>query len=381
MTSILQTVRRLFTQKQPLPAGIYHYQAPPEAEFPYRLHLRLEPDGDGLLIVNAATVLHLNQTAAEYAYHLVNETPEEQLAREVARRYRVSANQAQSDYQDLRERLLTLIDLPDLDPVTFLDFERDNPYEGEITAPYRLDCAITYRLPQGSDLEAAPIKRVDRELTTEEWTSIIDQAWDVGIPHIVFTGGEPTLREDLPQLITAAEANGQVTGILSDGLRLSDSDFLTTLLNTGLDHLMFVLHPENEASWAALENVIPEDLHTTVHLTITAENASALPTLLERLAGMGVNAISLSEDAADLNDVLLAASEQAAEFGLSLVWDIPVPYSTQNPVALETEEDDPPQGAGRAWLYVEPDGDVLPAQGINQILGNILRDPWETIYR
>ncbi len=32
-------------------------------------------------------------------------------------------------------------------------------------------------------------------------------------------------------------------------------------------------------------------------------------------------------------------------------------------------------------LYVEPDGDVLPAQGIaNQILGNLLRDPWEKIY-
>jgi len=38
-------------------------------------------------------------------------------------------------------------------------------------------------------------------------------------------------------------------------------------------------------------------------------------------------------------------------------------------------------GAGKAWLYVEPDGDVLPAQGMaDQILGNILRDEWEKIY-
>jgi MoaA/NifB/PqqE/SkfB family radical SAM enzyme len=67
-----------------------------------------------------------------------------------------------------------------------------------------------------------------------------------------------------------------------------------------------------------------------------------------------------------------------AEFGIDLIWDITAPYSASNPISLELEE--VPQGAGRAWLYVEPDGDVLPTQGVNQVLGNILRDPWEEIW-
>ncbi|MBL7162129.1 MAG: radical SAM protein [Anaerolineales bacterium] len=379
MTSIREAVRRLFTQKEPLPAGVYHYQAPPDAEFPYRLHLRLEPDGDGVLIVNASTVLHLNQTAAEYAYHLVQGTADEQAAHEIALRYQVSTKQALGDFQDLKERLLTMIDIPDLDPITFFDFERDDPYAGEISAPYRLDCALTYRLPEGADPETAPTKRVDRELSTEEWGTIIDKAWEIGIPHIVFTGGEPTLRTDLPDLIAHAEANGQVTGLLTDGLRLADDNYLNTLLQTGLDHLMVVLHPEDESAWAALGNVLPEDLHTTVHLTLTPENASAASALLERLANMGVNALSLSASSPELNETLQTTAEEAAELELSLVWDVPVPYSTHNPIALETVEDEPPQGAGRAWLYVEPDGDVLPAQGVNQVLGNLLRDDWEKI--
>jgi len=104
MTSIREAVRNLFTQKEPLPVGVYHYQAPPDAEFPYRLHLRLEPDGDGVLIVNASTVLHLNQTAAEYAYHLVQGTPDEDAARAIATRYQVSTKQALADFQDLKER-------------------------------------------------------------------------------------------------------------------------------------------------------------------------------------------------------------------------------------------------------------------------------------
>ncbi len=51
---------------------------------------------------------------------------------------------------------------------------------------------------------------------------------------------------------------------------------------------------------------------------------------------------------------------------LELVWDLPVPYSSNNPVSLELEKEGNQafvEGAGKAWLYVEPDGDVLPAQG------------------
>jgi MoaA/NifB/PqqE/SkfB family radical SAM enzyme len=49
---------------------------------------------------------------------------------------------------------------------------------------------------------------------------------------------------------------------------------------------------------------------------------------------------------------------------------------------METQEENIPSGAGKAWLYVEPDGDVLPAQGMaNKVLGNFLHDSWETIYR
>ena len=97
----------------------------------------------------------------------------------------------------------------------------------------------------------------------------MDKAWAVGIPHITFTGGEPTLREDLPALIAHAEKIGQVTGLLSDGLKLADKEYLHTLLQTGLDHLLFILDPDNPASWKALETIMPEDLYTTVHLTVT----------------------------------------------------------------------------------------------------------------
>lgn len=368
------------TRHQPLPATTHTFQSAP-GEPPYRLHLRLLKDGTGILIVNAATVLHLNATAAEFAYHMIKGTSPDETASHVARRYRISREEAQKDYTDFRDRIQTLIHTPDLDPTTFLDFERIAPHSHDLTAPLRLDCALTYRLPAGSDASLAPTKRVDRELTTQEWETIMDKAWAVGIPHITFTGGEPTLRDDLPALIAHAEKVGQVAGLLSDGLKLADKDYLHTLLQTGLDHLLFILDPENAASWKGLETVMPEDLYTTVHLTVTPQNVNKAEDILDRLAKLEVKSLSLGASEASLHETLHALHNKASSLGLTLRWDLPVPYSAENPVAHETIEDDVPSGAGKAWLYVEPDGDVLPTQGeADKILGNFLRDPWEKIY-
>ena len=201
-----------FSNVKPLPEGTHHVQATLEDEKPYRLHLRLHKDGSGTLVVNASTILHLNPTATEYAYHFIKGTPPEEAAKEISKRYRISKGIALEDFQDFVDRIRTLIETPDLDPVSFLDFERVAPHSADLSAPVRLDCALTYKLPPETNAEYAPTKRVDRELTTEEWGQILDIAWREGVPHVTFTGGEPTLREDLPDLIAHAEKNGQVCG-------------------------------------------------------------------------------------------------------------------------------------------------------------------------
>jgi hypothetical protein len=371
-----------FSKVKPLPQGTHHMQATLDDEKPYRLHLRLRVDGSGTLVVNASTILHLNPTAAEYAYHFIKGTPVEEAAKEISSRYRISKGIALEDFQDFVGRIRTLIETPDLDPVSFLDFERVAPHSGDLTAPLRLDCALTYRLPAETDAEYAPAKRVERELTTEEWGQILDIAWREGVPHVTFTGGEATLREDLPDLIAHAEKNGQVCGLLTDGLKLADKSYLHTLLNTGLDHLLFLLQPENEASWSALETILPEDLFTTVHITVNAKTLAKMDETLQKLADLQVTSLSLGLADIALHGSMDEVRDKAANLGLQLAFDLPVPYSADHPVALETAQDDVPTGAGKSWLYVEPDGDVLPAQGMaGQVLGNLLRDPWDKIYQ
>jgi hypothetical protein len=378
--NIINRLADRFAKVQPLPVGVYHKQDMQDDQ-PYRVHLRLKPDGTGIFILNASTVLQLNATAAEYAYHFIRGTEPAEASKQIAARYRVSKEIAHQDYQDFLDRIETLISTPDLDPVSFLDFERIAPHSADLTSPLRLDCALTYRLRADSNAEYAPTKRVERELTTGEWRVILDKAWQAGIPHITFTGGEATLREDLPDLIAHAEKNGQVCGLLTDGLALLEKAYLDLLLQTGLDHILFLLQPENDRSWTALEQIMAEDIFVTVHLTLNQGNITSAEETLARLAKFNVTSLSLTSSDASLSDTFDALRDQAAALGLTLKFDLPVPYSASNPVIYESAEDAIPEGAGKAWLYVEPDGDVLPSQGqSNKVLGNLLRDDWHTIH-
>lgn len=378
---IMSLYERFFPSAKPLPAGIYQFQSPGGPNGPYRLHLRLEANGEGILILNASTVMHLNHTGAELAYYFVHSYSDADVSLQMLKRYNVSPAIAKADYEQFKDKLNSMILTPDLDPVTYLDVDQKALYSAAISAPYRLDCAVTYRTMEESGQNYAPVDRVKRELELAEWQKILDKAWSVGIPHIIFTGGEPTLREDLPQLIAYGEKIGVVTGLLTNGIRLADPEYLHSLLMSGLDHLMIVLDTENDKAWEAVRHVVAEDISTTIHLTITEQVLPEIPSLLDYLVRLGVRQISLSTNDMALKDDLQKVRQSVAEHGIRLVWDLPVPYSHFHPVALELAEfEEAPQGAGKAWLYVEPDGDVLPAQGVNQVLGNLLTDPWEKIW-
>jgi organic radical activating enzyme len=383
LKSIEQYFDRLFSPIKPIPAGVYQYQAPEGARLPYKLHLRVETDGTGILILNASTVLHLNQTAAEYIYHLMKDKPVDEIVPLISERYDVGFEQSRKDLDDLLTQVDALVNAVDLDPVAFLNLDRVEPYSKRISAPYRLDCALTYRVPEGSDAAYAPTDRVKRELSTDEWKTILRKAWEAGVPHVNFTGGEPTLRDDLPELVLEAENLGMVCGLLTDGSGFRQKKDISPLLANGLDHIMLLGNPGRDAFWKALKLLMPEDIAVTVHVTITIANQTEIPAMLESLAKEKVTSLSLSAVDEFLAEDMENASRKAASLGISLVWDLPVPYSDSNPVALETRHINGKiaQGVSNACLYVEPDGDVLPAQGINKVLGNLLTDPWTRIWK
>ncbi len=380
---IEQVFNNLFMGVRPVPAGIYQYQAPSDAPLPYKWHLRVESDGTGIMVLNASTVLHLNHSAVEYAYQLSQGKNKTEIIQLVADRYDVEKAQAEKDLDEFIYKVTLLIESEDLDPETYLEMERVTPHTRKMTAPLRMDLALTYMVSPGTVSTVAPRERVTRELTLQEWETVLETIWDAGVPHVIFTGGEPTLREDLPELIRKTEQIGIVSGLLTDGLKLADRKYLDTLLASGLDHIMLLANDADKNFWKALKLLLPADIAVTVHATLTKSNQSEFNTILEKLSKEMVTSLSLSAEDESLAKQLDEASRKSSELGMRLVWDLPVPYSACHPFALEQREagNHMPEGAGKTWLYVEPDGDVLPAQGINRVMGNILRDPWSKIWK
>jgi len=386
---------------------MHAYERRDDAGGRVRLHLRVEPDGRGLLVINAARMLHLNQTAAEYARLILEKVPEEQAVRTIRHRYRVDTATAQADYRRLREQIETLIDPNStVCPIHGLNLERVDPFSVALTAPYRMDLALTYRC--NNNCPHCYVARPSNypELATDDWKAVLDRVWDVGIPHVCFTGGEATLHRDLVELVAYAEGKGLVTGLLTNGRRLSDAGYVQALVTAGLDHTQITLESHDEAvhdrmqaipgAWRetvqGVRNAVAAGLYTTTNTTLTRENVPTIEDTVAFIAGLGVptfacNSLIYAGRGAtvgtgfregELAPVLERVRETADRHGLRLIWYTPTQYCAFSPLQL---------GLGvkacTAALYnmcVEPDGAVIPCQSYYEPLGYILRDPWEAIW-
>jgi hypothetical protein len=152
------------------------------------IHLRTDSDGSGLLLVNASRVMHLNPTAAFMARLALDETPGPQAIQAITNRYNVDRDQAVYDYADFQAKLDELLRPDSVCPIHDLDLEITAPFSARPSAPYRMDLALTYRCNNDCHHCYNARSRQHPELSTAEWQQIITRLWQIGIPHVVFTG-------------------------------------------------------------------------------------------------------------------------------------------------------------------------------------------------
>jgi radical SAM protein with 4Fe4S-binding SPASM domain len=405
--SVLDRVKSWFEVPQPLRSGIYHYQTPPDAERQFRMHLRVERDGHGVLIINAARMLHLNQTATELASLMLQDRTAGEAAREMERRYKVERATAQADYEQLRDTIWELAQAgEEICPVTYLEVGRIEPMSAEISAPYRMDLALTYRCQ--NDCPHCYVERPKDfpEMSTEKWKRVIDRCWEQGIPHLTFTGGEATLRPDLVELIQYAEDLGIITGLQTNGRKLRDRAYLDQLLLAGLDHIQITLESHDPAihdemvgvqgAWQesvdGIRTVVDADVYMMTNTTMTTANVGGIEETIAFAASLGVptfgcNSLIYSGSAVgvgsgipegELEPILERVKEAVQEHHMRLIWYTPTQYCELDPVGMELGI----KGctAARYNMCVEPNGDVLPCQSYYVSLGNILTDRWEAIW-
>lgn len=376
-----------------------------------RLHLRLERDGSGVLIVNASRVLFLNKTAAEYVASFIKGESEDETVRKMVKRYDIDAETARKDYREILYVINTFVNTPDVCPVSYLGVEKMEPFQKELSAPYRMDLAITYRCNNRCIHCYAGGPRETRELTKKEWFKVMDKIFSLGIPHVVFTGGEPTLRDDLPELIAYAEKIGLICGLVTNGRRLKDKSYFQSLVDAGLDHIQITLESHDPkihdritgvaGSWnetvEGLRNAIESPIYTVTNTTLNKHNADGILETIKFIHDLGLkqfacNSIIYSGKAAqpeaikdfaieehELEPILTKIRDYAYELGMEFIWYTPTEYCILNPLKLDLGIKT--CSACRISMCIEPDGTVIPCQSYFAPLGNILRDDWVRIWQ
>ncbi|MEP6686614.1 MAG: radical SAM protein, partial [Verrucomicrobiota bacterium] len=101
--------------------------------------------------------------------------------------------------------------------------------------PYAFLAELTYRCPLHCPYCSNPTQmRSDRELTTDEWRRVIDEAAELGVLQIGFSGGEPLVRRDLAKIVHAAREAKLYTNLITSGVGL-DENRARELRDAGLD--------------------------------------------------------------------------------------------------------------------------------------------------
>ncbi len=400
------TWSRFFHRHRPLAPGLFHYRGQDGDAF-FRLHLRIEPDGRGMLAINASKILHLNQSAAELAKHVIEGDDADTAAAQMMERYRgVKPEQLKKDFTDLKEKIFALARTDDVCPITYMDVDRIEPFQTPVSAPYRMDLALTYECNDACGHCYLPKDRKPKELSTDQWKTVMLRTWEAGIPHVCFTGGEATLRKDLPDLVAFAEETGLVTGLLTNGRKLSDNALVKKLVESGIDHFQITLESHDEgihdrmvgcpSAWKetvqGIRNAVATPVYTITNTTLTRLNADSIEKTLEFIKSLGISTVACNgliysgQGAAcgigfkesELAPVMERVRNKATELGLKLVWYTPTQYCNLDPVQMELGVKS--CTAAKYNMCVEPDGAVIPCQSYFAPLGNMLTDKWETIW-
>jgi radical SAM protein with 4Fe4S-binding SPASM domain len=393
--------------KAPIPSGLYSYRGKDEFSR-LALQLRVESDGRGVLAINANTVLYLNETAAAHVYCFMQGMPTEKAVKQIRSLYRVDEEKARTDHEKLIYNISTLAQTEEVCPISYLGVERVEPFSQTMSAPIRMDLALTFRCQNGCLHCYTGGPHETEEMSAEKWKLVLNKMKNLGIFIATFTGGEPTLRGDLPELIAHAQKLGIVTGLVTNGRSLKDKDYVAALEKCGLDFAQVTLESSDPnihdrmtgspGSWeetvAGIRNLIPTQVYTTTNTTLTKLNASGFLETLEFVHDLGVREFGcnglihsgrgpefakdfgLSSD--ELKTLLPRIQERAAQLSMTFLWYTPTRYCELDPVSL---------GLGVKSctacgmnMCIGPSGDVYPCQSYFQSLGRFLETEWKRIW-
>ena len=121
---------------------------------------------------------------------------------------------------------------------SFSVLEREKSVAETHGIPVAVLLEVTHRCPLQCPYCSNPVEldRGSTELTTDEWKKVLSELAEIGVLQVHFSGGEPTARKDLVELVKHATDAGLYTNLITSAVLLS-REKLAALADAGLCHV------------------------------------------------------------------------------------------------------------------------------------------------
>ena len=388
------------------------------------------PDAPFLLLLNGARLVPLNlswaimlanlmdQLQAYEGQDLAEDQWEALLTAAVEETHRTyPRTKRQTLASDLHLMLTSLVAIAQgREPEAEVGLLSLSDYAPEMTAPHRMDLMVSAMEKDGGwhcnqkclhCYAAGQPMGETPELSTEQWKTALALLRKANIPQVTFTGGEPTLRSDLVELVQAAA--WFVTRLNTNG-RLLTPELCAGLYEASLDSVQVTLYSAEgnihnqlvgtngfNDTVQGIRNAVAAGLIVSVNTPLCSLNTHYAETL-RFVHSLGVRYVTCSglipsgsacgqESRAtaltpeQLTDILRQAVDTAEELGMELDFTSPgwLDEETLRSLGLNLI---PSCGACLSNMAVTPDGKVVPCQSwlSDEPLGDLLHDDWADIW-
>ncbi|MGB3714136.1 MAG: SPASM domain-containing protein [Candidatus Promineifilaceae bacterium] len=369
-----------------LEPGIHHYSRDDSGTYT-RFHLRIDPDGQGNLLVNATVAARLSQSGAMIAKGLLDGKSTIDIITSVKKSFRGASHEKLEHDISQVATIISDLSLPgDNYPIINLDDSVVSSYAARLMAPMRADISIA----SNSDIP-----------------KILDRLWDVGIPHVTFVFGKRSEAKLLIRSVERAEDLGMIAGVRGRAKDLGHVGVARDLAYAGADYISLFYASADEqihdgllgaGDYRSVEPLFAaiRELEVTrsADIPLTFSTIDALGDTLFSLRHMDISnvnffAIALPDgahsgeesgalSASALPQIADLVEEWASESDVRYVWQ---PALWRN---LNIDLDEQVQMGARCSddlsVRIEPGGEVIPARGPYESAGNILLDEWESIW-
>ena len=317
---------------------------------------------------------------------------------------------------DIRTIYTTMKQIAYREPVTTdVYYMSIGEYEEYMNAPHRMDIMVSAMTKNGNwhcnqkcvhCYAAGQTLSDEEELSTEEWKQILDKCREAGIPQVTFTGGEPTMREDIFELIK--HARWFISRLNTNGIKLTE-DYCRKLHEAELDSVQITFYSSDPVihnklvgadrflnTAKGIVNAINEGLSVSVNTPLCTLNRDYIKTLsylhdkgviYVTCSGMIMTGNAVTEESEnlqltgpELEEILRDAVRFCHENGMEIAFTSPGWIDQK--VFEELNIPSPSCGACLSNMAITPGGNVVPCQSwlSDKPLGNMLRDDWENIW-